>query len=98
MRTYITPVKLNKFSANIPDRCIRCKDSKGTLLHYIWDCEKVKSFWKEVVSMINKILTKKLPLDPKFCLLGHYSKTPTLKQKEITLIDMCILQAKRIIV
>lgn len=81
MCTYITPVKLNKFSANIPDTCIRSKDSKGTLLYYIWDCEKVNSFWKEVVSMINKILTKKLPPDPKFCLLDLYSKTPTLKQK-----------------
>lgn len=47
--------------------------------------------------MINKILTKKLPLDPKFCLFGLYSNTPTLKQKEIKFIDMCILQAKGII-
>lgn len=97
MRTYITPVKLHKFNGNIPDTCIKCKEARGTLYHCIWECGKVKSFWQDIINMIDQILGKKLPMDPRFFLLGIYPTTPQLQSKEARLVDMCILQAKRII-
>ena len=97
MRTYITPVKLHKFNDNIPDTCIKCDEARGTLFHCIWECGKVKTFWQDVVNMIDQILSKKLPLNPKLFILGLYPTIPLLQSKEFRFIDMCILQAKRII-
>ena len=97
MRVYITPVKLHKFNDNIPDTCIKCDESRGTLFHCIWECTKTNAFWKDVISMIENILSKKLPLDPKMCILGLYPRTLVLKKEEIKFIDMCMLQAKRTI-
>ena len=97
MHTYITPVKLHKFNDNIPDTCIKCDEARGTLFHCIWECGKVKTFWQDVVNMIDQILSKKLPLNPKLFILGLYPTIPLLQSKEFRFIDMCILQAKRII-
>ena len=97
MRIYITPVKLHKFNDNIPDTCTKCDEARGTLFHCIWECAKIKPFWSDVISMIEKILSKKLPLEPKTCILGLYPRTPVLKTVEIKFIDMCMLQAKRTI-
>jgi len=97
MRTYITPVKLHKFNNNIPDTCIKCNEAKGTLYHCLWECVKVESFWQDIINMIDQILAKKLPLDPKLFLLGIYPTIPHLQSKESKFVDMCILQAKRII-
>ena len=47
MRTYITPLKLDKYDDNIPDLCIKCIEEKGTLFHCMWQCSKVKAFWEE---------------------------------------------------
>lgn len=33
MRIYITPVKLNHWSPDIPDTCIKCLVGKGSLFH-----------------------------------------------------------------
>lgn len=97
MRTYITPVKLHKFNSNIPDACIKCNEARGTMYHCIWECVKVKSFWRDIFNMIDQITAKKLPLDPKLFFLGIYPTIPHLQSKESRFVDMCILQAKRII-
>ncbi len=97
MRTYITPVKLHKFNDNTPDTCIKCNEARGTMYHCIWECVKVKSFWQGILNMIDQILDKKLPLDPKLFILGTYPTIPQLQSKESRFVDMCILQAKRTI-
>lgn len=66
MRTYITPVKLHRFSNNIPDTCFKRNELKGTLFHCIWECREIRKFWKEVN---NKI---KLPFEPKVFILQLY--------------------------
>lgn len=40
MRTFITPVKLQKFN-NTPDTCTKCNDAEGTLDLFVWQCLKV---------------------------------------------------------
>ena len=47
--------------------------------------------------MIDQMISKKLPLDPKLFILGIYPTDCQLQSKEFKLVDMCILQAKRII-
>ena len=97
MRVYITPVKLNKFNNDIPDLCNRCEKDRGTLFHCLWSCPKLQVFWREVAQEIQKILSVNIVPEPKFFLLGLYPDGHRLKRSEIMFIDICLLQAKRII-
>lgn len=95
MRIYITPVQLNKYNRNIPDTCTKCTEAQGTLFHCMWQCNKIKSFWEEVKKAIEKIISKNIPMDPAFFLLGLYPKGHKYNKSERILIDMCLLHAKR---
>jgi len=97
MRIYITPVILHKYNENVPDTCLRCSEAKGTLYHCIWECEEVKTFWKGVKKIIEKILDVNIPLSPLLFLLHLFPKEIKLKKKEYIFINICILQAKRLI-
>lgn len=97
MRTYITPVKLHKFNSNIPDTCIKCEQAIGTLFHCMWECGEITKFWREVSHAIFKMLGIHLPLHPKLFILGIYPTTPIIQTKKKALINMCLLQAKRLI-
>lgn len=35
MRTYVTAVDLNRYNKNIPDKCTKCTETRGTLFHCI---------------------------------------------------------------
>ena len=66
---------------------------KGTLFHCLWDCNKIKDFWKEVAQMIFQIVSVKLPLHPNIFILGLYPSDPNFKNEIKVLTDMCLLQA-----
>lgn len=97
MRTYITPVKLNQWSPDIPDTCNKCSEEKGTLYHCVWDCPKIKKYWKEVVLTISEIVGVNIPHQAKICVLGIYPNNFVVNSKKATLIDFGLLQARRMI-
>ena len=97
MRVYITPEKMNKINADIPDTCYRCGKDKGTLFHCLWTCPKVKEFWEEVRRELQEILSIEIKLDPKLFLLGLYPPGHRIKRSEIIFLDLGLLQAKRTI-
>ena len=97
MRVYITPERLNKFNADLPDTCYRCGKDKGTLFHCLWTCPKVKEFWEEVKGELQKILAINIELDPKLFLLGLYPTGHKIKRSEQIFLDFGLLQAKRVI-
>ena len=97
MRVYITPEKINKFNPEIPDTCYRCANDKGTLLHCLWTCPKIKKFWGEVNGEIRKILSITIELDPKLFLLGIYPEGPKIERCDMIFLNLCLLQAKRVI-
>jgi len=94
MRTYITPVKLNKIYSNIPDKC---NSAKGTFIHCMWECDKIKAFWREINNMIWHIISVRLPLDPGLFIIGIHPDNWKINKDTQVLIDMCILHAKRFI-
>lgn len=97
MRTYITPTLLHKYNDNIPDTCIKCSKFKGDLYHCIWECEHIFTFWKGVKDMIKEILNISLTLSAKSFVLHLYPLELSLRRREYIFIDMCLLQAKRLI-
>lgn len=97
MRTYVTPVILHKWNSNIPDLCQKCNNAKGTFFHCIWECSYIQQFWKDVKVMAEKILDIKILLTPLTFILHLYPVEVKLKKHEYYFLDMCLLQAKRLI-
>ena len=50
--------------------CTRCKRDHGDLIHMLWRCPKLHTYWAGVVSTINSAFGVSLPQDPRACLLG----------------------------
>lgn len=97
MRVYVTPVKLNQYNPNIPDTCTKCGEEKGTFFHCIWECREIKAFWVAITQTVKDIISKNLPLDPSFIILGLYPKNMGFTKSEQYFVDICLLQAKRLI-
>ncbi len=97
MRTYITPVRLNKINQNIPDTCIKCSVDRGTLLHCMWNCPKVQVFWKEVAFFLSLMVPINLPMKPEIFILGIIPENIAHYGSIRKLVDTGILQAKRLI-
>ena len=95
MRTYISPVKLNKFDPNMSDLCYKCNNYPGSLYHCLWNCDKIQKFWKSVLKYVFQITSCPIPLCPKLCILGIYPVDCSLSCKERKMVDFCLLQAKR---
>lgn len=92
-RTYVTPVK--QYNPNIPDNCTKCNDNVGTLLHCVWECQKIQLFWKDIVNPVSQIAVIEIPLEVKLCILGIYPDHFAPGRKAAPL--MCLLQARRVI-
>lgn len=95
MRTYITPVKLNKFDSNVPDWCTKCMEEKGTLFHCMWQSRKIKAFWEEVKRAIETVIWKDLLMNPALFILGSYPTGHKYTLYERILMDLCLLYAKK---
>ena len=72
MRTYVAPVKLNQRSPDIPDPCMKCLEERGTLFHCVWDCPKLKQYWKTILQTIADIVNVEAPSQARVC-IGYIS-------------------------
>ncbi len=72
-RTYYTPYRLNKCNGGISAMCQRCTISTGTLLHMLWSCPALETFWKYVIATISEISKNHIYPDPKIWILGDIS-------------------------
>lgn len=93
METYITPVKRNKYSNNIPDTCSKCNYEQGTFIHCVWEWKK-HIFWKEAFNKIRIILSINVPLDLNLMLMHWYPTNLKLRLYQSKLVDLAIIQAK----
>ncbi len=64
MRTYITPVRLNKCNPDIPDLCFKCGKLQGTCFHCVWECEEVQKLWIDVSNYVSQLTSSPIPLNP----------------------------------
>lgn len=96
-RQYITPVKLHHFNPNIPDTCIKCTSQRGSLFHCMWACPRVLAFWKDVLIVIGQMIGKKIPLNPKMCILNIYPEDFVIPNNLRSLLNVSFLEAKRCI-
>lgn len=72
-RWYRTPDRIHKYNPEAPNKCWRCNDAPGTMLHHIWGtCNTLQPFWTAVHELIKAVTSKELTFSPVKFLL-HYS-------------------------
>ena len=84
-------------SSYIPDTCAKCHDSKGTLIHCLWECSKIQRFWKDIINCMSEVFKMKIPVCAKLCVLGIYPKDFVSTKKQIKMLDFGLLHARRAI-
>lgn len=71
-RFYWTPSRLHKLGLKDTVECWRCRDpqSVGTLVHALWECFLIYSFWKQVHNWVSEMSRDDFPLCPRLYILG----------------------------
>jgi hypothetical protein len=78
-RTLVTNSMLKKMNVTNSDVCSFCNEYKDSILHYLWECEHVQLFWKELVQCLkDKCMNcDRLTINPVLVLFGNDNKTKT---------------------
>ncbi len=96
-RVYYTPERLHKISISYSECCLRCKTEVGTLLHMFWSCSELETYWRNLIQTIDKIVNVRLPSHPRFMLLGDESILQFDQRKNLRLVEMALISAKKCI-
>lgn len=93
---YLSPQKLHRYNPSISNVCFRCGIAEGTMLHCIWQCAKVTTFWYDICDTLTKIMETPIPLDPGLCLLGNTTNL-NLTQSSRKFIDIAFTVSRKCI-
>lgn len=69
-RWYLTPLRIHKMNPSIPPLCWQNCINTGNLLHILWSCKVIESFWKDVISIIQDITNTTSTSNPALSLLS----------------------------
>lgn len=84
-RWYYTPYRLAKMSLSIPSICWRECGRTGTLLHILWECPSLTSFWNTVFQCISSCTGILTPPNPELAILHiNIDKFPYSQRQVIT--------------
>lgn len=64
-RTYYAPHRLHKMHHNSSPNCQRCRTCEGDLLHMLWKCPSLETYWKYIINIASKTTNVKIPSDPR---------------------------------
>lgn len=71
---YYTPHQLATIYPHMLDLCRRCGAEPGILIHVLWTCPHLKTYWREVSSVISIVGGLPLLVDPLIFILGVVDK------------------------
>ena len=71
-RKLVTNMLRHKWDNRVDKHCTFCQIRQRTVLHLIWTCPIVQSFWKQIQRWLNYMLQIQLHLNPKIVLLNGY--------------------------
>lgn len=52
---YLVPIRLAKFYSSAPPLCFLDCSHIVCMLHILWECLKIRSFWNKILSMVRKV-------------------------------------------
>lgn len=74
-RIYYTRIILHKIRKTPDPSCLRLCGEAGTFYHTIWTCPMITAYWTRILDIITAVCHKRLPPDPKCCLLNVWPPT-----------------------
>lgn len=92
---YHTPFILHRFDTSTSDKCWKCLQATGDLLHIWWSFQHIQTYWKQVHNRIKKITTCHLEFTPAQFLLHHHESNDAPYHKSLVMMlvnaaKMCI--------
>lgn len=89
LRWYLTPDKISRYSPQLCNRCWRNCGQKGDILHVLWDCPALSTYWNAIFNIISEITQQQVPMTPGIAILSlgidslpptyNYPHTPSSK-------------------
>uniref|UniRef100_A0AAY5K5X7 Reverse transcriptase zinc-binding domain-containing protein n=1 Tax=Esox lucius TaxID=8010 RepID=A0AAY5K5X7_ESOLU len=73
---YWTPTRLFRLKLRENADCWKCCSSEGTLIHLLWECPMIQSYWLEIHDRIENITQTNLDFCPKLYVLNDPQMTP----------------------
>lgn len=67
---YFLPYILSKLNAGITDKYQRCKTSVGDLLHMLWSCVNLQTYWNNIIQITSAVCGVSLDSGPRVWILG----------------------------
>lgn len=86
-RWYKVPSLLQKMYPERTNKCWRCVESEGNMLHIFWSCKKIVDFWSKVRDTVRQLTEYDLGLDPGRYLL-HLSDLPKCKYRNSLVVHL----------
>ena len=84
------PLRMSAIQKSTSNKCWRCCEEKGTLLHYWWECKLVQPLWRTVWRFLKK-LEIELPCDPAIPLLGIHTEESRIERAMCTSVFIAAL-------
>lgn len=69
-RWYLTPLRIHKMNLSIQPLCWWKCNNTGNHLHILWSCKVIKSFWKDLTSIIQDVTNTTSTSNPALALLS----------------------------
>lgn len=95
-RFYRTPVQLHRWGELRIPLCPKCEHDHGDLIHMIWRCPKLVSYWTEVLDTISQVYMFRIPRTPLVCLLGALGKESLTPQAHTAILRLLYTARKLI--
>ena len=72
-RIYWTPSRLFRVGLSESPKCWKCQDMDGSLVHMLWGCPNVQSYWSSIKDKLKGIIGFDIPFCPRLFILGDPS-------------------------
>lgn len=92
----MTPATFNRIFNRTDAQCLRCGLGGGDLIHMLWACHKLTTYWEIITTHLAQCTDRTLQWNWEICLLGLYRRQ---KKHKVTnrFIDLGLIVAKRLI-
>ncbi|KAJ1174517.1 hypothetical protein NDU88_006338 [Pleurodeles waltl] len=93
---YLTLARVNKYFARQDAACPHCCAVGADLLHMLWSCPSLCSYWKEVVTCLSESTARRVPFTWEPCILGLFPRDKR-HRAAVRFTDLGLITAKRLV-
>lgn len=95
-RAYLTPNKTHQYFSVAESVCPRCRHLHADLLHMLWSCPELQTYWHTVAETLTRSTGIEVALTWEVCILSLCKRTKTNKT-QTRFCDLGLITATRLI-